>query len=118
MRYTDMLSVALRPSGRGGLRPDVRRAAGWRISPARRRGASGLAPLYRVGLRRVVFIGVTGSCAKSTTKELIAAVLSSRFSGHKTPGNQNLPGHIAEAIVRVRPWDEFCVVEVAAAIRG
>src|SRR5262245_23422003 len=118
MRYTHLLSRALRPSKWGGLRTDVRRAAEWRISLASRRVASWLAPLYRVGLRRVVFIGVTGSCGKSTTKELIAAVLSSRFSGHKTPGNQNLPGHIAEAIVRVRPWDEFCVVEVAAAIRG
>ena len=35
-----------------------------------------LAPLYRAWLRHVVFIGVTGSCGKMTTKELIVAILS------------------------------------------
>ena len=90
----------------------------WQLVLARRRVALRLAPLYRAQLRRVVFIGVTGSCGKSTTKELIAAVLHSQFKGHKTPGNKNLPADIAQAILSVKPTDEFCVLEIAAAIGG
>jgi UDP-N-acetylmuramyl pentapeptide synthase len=97
----------------------------WRVArqrllePIYRQMLRGSASLYRrVGLHRVVFIGVTGSCGKTTTKELIAAVLASQFQGHKTPGNRNLPDFLAKSIVRVRPWDDFCVLEIAAAIRG
>jgi UDP-N-acetylmuramoyl-tripeptide--D-alanyl-D-alanine ligase len=97
----------------------------WRVSrqrllePVYRRMLLGSTILYRrVGLRRVVFIGVTGSCGKTTTKELIAAVLASQFQGRKNPGNRNLPQHLAESIRGVRPWQDFCVLEIAAAIRG
>lgn len=34
-------------------------------------------------------IGITGSVGKTTTKEMVAAVLSRRFNVHKTKGNQN-----------------------------
>jgi aminoacyl-tRNA hydrolase len=65
-------------------------------------------------LRRVIVIGVTGSCGKTTTKELIAAVLTTQFPGRKTLGNQNTPPRLARAILRVKPWDRFCVLEIAA----
>lgn len=77
------------------------------------------ASIYRViVLRRVVFIAVTGSTAKSTTKELIAAILGRRLKGRKTEFSNNLPRTIAGTILMVRPSDAFCVVEVAAAIGG
>jgi len=95
------------------------RGTGWRFTRlAYRRTILWLAPLYRVQLRRVVFIGVTGSCGKTTTKELIAAVLATQFRGRKNPGNSNLPHSIARTILHVRPWEKFCVLEIAAAIRG
>ena len=82
----------------------------------------GLAILYRLVLRRVMFIGVTGSTGKTTTKELIAAVLSSRLKGLKnltgTYHTGNLPFGVANTILRVRPWDKFCVQEIAAAKHG
>ncbi len=43
------------------------------------------ARLRRRNLRHVVFIGVTGSTGKTTTKELIAAVASTRFKGTPWP---------------------------------
>jgi aminoacyl-tRNA hydrolase len=74
-----------------------------------------LATLYRrLLLRRVVFIGVTGSTAKTTTKDLIALVLGSRFKGKKSAFNNNLLFTIAQTLLGVRPTDDFCVVEVAA----
>lgn len=66
-------------------------------------------------LRRTVFIAVTGSCGKTTTKELIAAVLSARYRGFKTPANCNTPWHTVRSVLRTRPWDDFSVLEVGAA---
>ena len=106
MRVRHLLSRLMSPSE--SLR-EASRAARWRIFAAPRRVALWLALLYRAQLRRVVFIGVTGSCGKSTTKELIAAVLSSQFKGYKTPATANLPPDIVQAILRVKPNDEFCV---------
>ncbi len=78
-----------------------------------------LAPLYRkLLMQRVVFIGVTGSCGKTTTKDLIAAVLTTRLSGHSTPGNDKVSPYLERTIVRTRPWDDFCLVEMAIARRS
>ena len=82
----------------------------------------GSAAIYRLALNRVVFIGVTGSTGKTNTKELIAAVLSSRLQGKQNLGlsynSGNLPYGAANTILRVRPWDHFCVQEIAAAKHG
>ena len=81
-----------------------------------------LAALYRLALRRVIFIGVTGSTGKTTTKELISAILSSRLKGRQnlslSYNSGNLPYGVANTILRVRPWDHYCVQEVAAGKRG
>ena len=78
----------------------------------------GLAPLYRRLLeQRVVFIGVTGSCGKTTARGLIAAVLATRLSGRSTPPDHKVSPHLERTLFRVRPWDDFCVVELAIARR-
>lgn len=78
----------------------------------------GVASFYRVGLPRVSFIGVTGSCGKTTTRDLIAGVLSPHFRVRQNRYNLNLPRHIATTILRTRPWDDVCVLEIAAAANG
>jgi len=79
---------------------------------------TGLARLYRQhALRGVAFIGVTGSCGKTTTKELVAAVLATRLTGRSTPGNHKVSPHLERTIARTRPWDDFCLVEMAIARR-
>ena len=77
-----------------------------------------LARSYRRALGRVVFIGVTGSCGKTTAKELIAAVLAGRDSGRKSGNQGNGPGAIAETILTVHPWHRFCVHELCGARPG
>jgi UDP-N-acetylmuramoyl-tripeptide--D-alanyl-D-alanine ligase len=66
-------------------------------------------------LTRSRFVVVTGSCGKTTTKELTAAVLSSRFRVFKSPANGNLPYHFVRFMFRIRPSHECCVIEAAGA---
>jgi UDP-N-acetylmuramyl pentapeptide synthase len=76
-----------------------------------------LAPLYRiVCLRRVVFIGVTGSAGKTTAKEFIAAVLSSQGKVRKTHRSANLISQVAMTIMRTRPSEGVGGGAVAGAL--
>jgi UDP-N-acetylmuramoyl-tripeptide--D-alanyl-D-alanine ligase len=65
-------------------------------------------------LRRVVFIAVTGSCGKTTTKDLIAEVLGSRYRGSKNDDTRNCGPDVIKAILRIRPDDDFFVQELGA----
>lgn len=73
---------------------------------------------YRPLLRGVTFIAITGSCGKSTTKELIGGTLATRMRGTRTADNDNQPWHIAVALMRVRPADGFSVQEVGIGKQG
>lgn len=81
------------------FRPIILRVVVWTVS------------LYRLRLQRVVFIGITGSCGKTTTKEMVAAVLSSQYQGHKSPGNNNILGEVIRSILQTRSEYQFCVQE-------
>lgn len=71
--------------------------------------------LYRrTALRRVVFIGITGSCGKTTTKNLVTAALSVRGRVRSNPGNRNHFGAVVRLVLGTRPWHRFCVAEIAA----
>ena len=71
-------------------------------------GAAAAGDLHRSyrELRQIDHQGANRSCSPQPVQ------------GQKTPGNNNLPADIAQAILRVKPTDKFCVLEVAAAIRG
>lgn len=84
----------------------------WRqLRPTAWRVAVWMASIYRLRLRRVVFIGVTGSCGKTTTKEMIAAVLSRQYKGHKSHDTANTLSGVVQSIVLTRPGYSFCVQE-------
>jgi UDP-N-acetylmuramoyl-tripeptide--D-alanyl-D-alanine ligase len=73
---------------------------------------------HRLKLRGVVFIGVTGSAGKTTTKDLVAAVLATRYRGSKSPGTHNAAHWVSRTVLRARQGDGFCVQEFGASGPG
>ena len=57
-------------------------------------------------------IGVTGSAGKTTTKEAIALVLSSRFCVLKSAGNLNNHFGVPLQLLRLEPEHEIAVIEM------
>ena len=62
----------------------------------------------------IPFIAITGSNGKTTTKELIHAVLSSHFKTYTTEGNLNNHIGITLTLLKVKPNAEMAVVEMGA----
>lgn len=59
-------------------------------------------------------VGITGTNGKTTTKELITAVLSSKFKTAATKGNLNNHIGVPLTLLSIRPDDEVAVVEMGA----
>lgn len=57
-------------------------------------------------------IGVTGSVGKTTTKEMIASVLSQRFNTHRTEKNFNNELGVPWTLLRLEDANEVSVVEM------
>jgi UDP-N-acetylmuramoyl-tripeptide--D-alanyl-D-alanine ligase len=62
----------------------------------------------------IPFIAITGSNGKTTTKELIHAVLSSSFKTYTTEGNFNNHIGIPLTILKIKPDAEMAVIEMGA----
>ncbi|MEO6490531.1 MAG: UDP-N-acetylmuramoyl-tripeptide--D-alanyl-D-alanine ligase [Ferruginibacter sp.] len=62
----------------------------------------------------IPFIAITGTNGKTTTKELVHAVLSSRFITYTTEGNLNNHIGIPLTILKIKPDAEFAVIEMGA----
>ena len=62
----------------------------------------------------IPFIAITGSNGKTTTKELIHAVLSSSFKTYTTEGNLNNHIGIPLTILKIKPDAEVAVIEMGA----
>jgi UDP-N-acetylmuramoyl-tripeptide--D-alanyl-D-alanine ligase len=63
---------------------------------------------------KIPFIAITGSNGKTTTKELIHAVLSSTFKTYTTEGNLNNHIGIPLTILKIKPDAELAVIEMGA----
>jgi UDP-N-acetylmuramoyl-tripeptide--D-alanyl-D-alanine ligase len=59
-------------------------------------------------------LGLTGSNGKTTSKELVHAVLSKKFKTHATKGNLNNHIGVPLTILAIDPSVEFAVVEMGA----
>ncbi|HHP7240097.1 MAG TPA: UDP-N-acetylmuramoyl-tripeptide--D-alanyl-D-alanine ligase [Cyclobacteriaceae bacterium] len=72
-----------------------------------------LARFHRSRFKRPVF-GITGSNGKTTTKELINAVLSKKYITVATEGNLNNDIGVALSILNIYPQAEIAVIEMGA----
>ncbi len=63
-------------------------------------------------------VAVTGSNGKTTTKEMIAAVLGSRLRVHKNVGNWNNQIGLPLTMTRLRPEHQVMTLELAMRARG
>ncbi|MEH2052149.1 UDP-N-acetylmuramoyl-tripeptide--D-alanyl-D-alanine ligase [Nostoc sp.] len=63
-------------------------------------------------------IGVTGSVGKTTTKELIAAVLATKGRVHKTYGNYNNEIGVPKTLLELGTENDYAVIEMAMRGRG
>ncbi|MDZ8066865.1 MAG: UDP-N-acetylmuramoyl-tripeptide--D-alanyl-D-alanine ligase [Nostoc sp. DedQUE08] len=63
-------------------------------------------------------IGVTGSVGKTTTKELIAAVLGTKGRVHKTYGNYNNEIGVPKTLLELGAEHDYAVIEMAMRGRG
>ncbi len=63
-------------------------------------------------------VAVTGSTGKSTTKEMIAALLARRWKVLKSPGNLNNHYGLPLALLALEPHHEFAVMELAMSAAG
>lgn len=70
-----------------------------------------VAMFYRENLT-IPIVGVTGSVGKTTTKEFISSVLSTRYNVLKTEGNFNNEVGLPLTILRIRDEHKVAVVEM------
>ena len=76
-----------------------------------------VAAAYRARFDPLV-IGITGSLAKTSTKELVAEVLAGRFRVLRSVGNENNEIGLPLTLLRLRPEHEVAVLEMGLYTMG
>ena len=99
------------------LRNTVRHTARFVRTTSREAARSCLAHLRRPRLKHVTFVGVTGSCGKTTTTQLIGAVLS---TAGKTVQVSGLNGYrqLVETVLSLEPRTRYCAHEMSGSWPG
>lgn len=95
----------------------VRRVLRRQLKPSRDRLLNWFAITQRKRLRHVTFIGVTGSCGKTTTTRLVGAVLDSAGQCCIGAGN-NSQQAVIKNILSVSASTKFCIQEVSGSKPG
>ena len=76
-----------------------------------------LARLHREEIN-IPIIGITGTNGKTTTKELISRILSSKYATYATQGNLNSQIGVAISILEIKESHEIAVIEMGANREG
>ena len=70
-----------------------------------------LAHAHRMRQTQTLFVAVCGSNGKTTTKEMVASVLSQHGRTHKTTGNLNNHIGVPLSLLRLESTHAYCVIE-------
>ncbi len=81
------------------------------------RGLQAIAAAWRRRFAPLV-VGITGSIAKTSTKEAVAAVLARRFTTLRTEGNQNNEIGLPLTVLRLGPEHGAAVLEMGMYVGG
>jgi UDP-N-acetylmuramoyl-tripeptide--D-alanyl-D-alanine ligase len=63
----------------------------------------------------VTVVGITGSIGKTSTKEVVAAVLGERYRTFRSPGNMNSELGLPLSLLEIEPETEIAVLEMGGA---
>jgi UDP-N-acetylmuramoyl-tripeptide--D-alanyl-D-alanine ligase len=74
-----------------------------------------LAAVWRNRLDNLTVVGITGSIGKTSTKEVVASVLSGRFRTYRNPGNLNNEIGLPLSVLDITPETEVAVLEMGGA---
>jgi UDP-N-acetylmuramoyl-tripeptide--D-alanyl-D-alanine ligase len=77
-----------------------------------------LAGYVRDQLTNLSVVGITGSQGKTTTKELLLAVLSAEGTTVATKGNNNNELGVPLTLLQCTPETKYCIVEIGARHQG
>ena len=77
-----------------------------------------LAAAWRAANPQWIVVGVTGSVGKTTTKDMLAAGLATRFATHATKGNFNNLIGLPLTLLAASPEDEVIVAEMGMNHKG
>jgi UDP-N-acetylmuramoyl-tripeptide--D-alanyl-D-alanine ligase len=102
------------------MTPPMSRTVNKILKPIKRRVKYGLARGYRHAIDKlgnICFIGITGSCGKTTTTELIAAILAKEGQVRKC-SHVNATDAVIDTIMTVSPRHRFCIQELSAGYPG
>ncbi len=77
-----------------------------------------LARIKRRALKGVTFIGITGSAGKTTTKDMVFAILSKCSDTFRNPGNFNNLIGLPLSLLMVREGDQYAVLELGSNMPG
>ncbi len=73
-----------------------------------------LAGWWRDQFTALDVIGITGSVGKTSTKELVAAVLGQRYQVFKSPKSVNTEQSLLPVLLKLQPSDQVAVLEMGA----
>jgi UDP-N-acetylmuramoyl-tripeptide--D-alanyl-D-alanine ligase len=77
-----------------------------------------MAKTRRACLKDCSFVGITGSCAKTTTKTLLAGLIPGNYHLVQNPGSENYIGTVAKTILKAKRTKSVCIQEIGAGSIG
>jgi UDP-N-acetylmuramoyl-tripeptide--D-alanyl-D-alanine ligase len=70
---------------------------------------------YRRDSLNLTVVGITGSIGKTSTKEVVAAVLGRKQPTYRSPGNMNSEIGLPLSLLEIEPTDAYAVLEMGGA---